>query len=176
MQNGESAANQLTNFGFSPIRDARHHLLRQLRFSREFHYCKSKCIMRIIMQQQLSWRSTIKGRLNGGPFPLMVGARGFEPPTPATPLQCATRLRHAPTLEPIVRQPASLARPKVAFHSVSGRAVSPKAKKCSSRHHAPRYQTAPRPGVFELGEQVCRRVRILHQPACAGERLAPALA
>ena len=27
----------------------------------------------------------------------VVGARGFEPPTPATPLQCATRLRHAPT-------------------------------------------------------------------------------
>ena len=26
----------------------------------------------------------------------LVGARGFEPPTPATPLQCATRLRHAP--------------------------------------------------------------------------------
>ena len=27
----------------------------------------------------------------------MVGARGFEPPTTATPLQCATRLRYAPT-------------------------------------------------------------------------------
>jgi hypothetical protein len=26
----------------------------------------------------------------------MVGARGFEPPTPDTPCQCATRLRHAP--------------------------------------------------------------------------------
>ena len=29
----------------------------------------------------------------------MVGARGFEPPTSATPLQRATRLRHAPTEE-----------------------------------------------------------------------------
>ncbi len=27
----------------------------------------------------------------------MIGARGFEPPTPATPLRCATKLRHAPT-------------------------------------------------------------------------------
>src|SRR5215475_12663883 len=27
----------------------------------------------------------------------MVGARGFEPPTPCTPCRCATRLRHAPT-------------------------------------------------------------------------------
>jgi hypothetical protein len=26
----------------------------------------------------------------------MVGARGFEPPTPDTPCQCATRLRYAP--------------------------------------------------------------------------------
>ena len=26
----------------------------------------------------------------------MVGARGFEPPTPTTPLWCATRLRYAP--------------------------------------------------------------------------------
>ena len=28
----------------------------------------------------------------------MVGARGFEPPTPDTPCQCATRLRYAPTM------------------------------------------------------------------------------
>ncbi len=28
----------------------------------------------------------------------MVGARGFEPPTPCTPCKCATRLRHAPTV------------------------------------------------------------------------------
>ena len=27
---------------------------------------------------------------------LQVGATGFEPATPATPLQCATGLRHAP--------------------------------------------------------------------------------
>ena len=27
----------------------------------------------------------------------VVGARGFEPPTPDTPCQCATRLRYAPT-------------------------------------------------------------------------------
>ncbi len=29
----------------------------------------------------------------------MVGARGFEPPTPTTPLWCATRLRYAPTVD-----------------------------------------------------------------------------
>src|SRR5258706_13562920 len=28
---------------------------------------------------------------------LLVGARGFEPPTPCTPCRCATRLRYAPT-------------------------------------------------------------------------------
>ena len=48
------------------------------------------------------------GRLKAKPFspvPLasslkkMVGARGFEPPTPGTPCQCATRLRYAPNLE-----------------------------------------------------------------------------
>ena len=27
----------------------------------------------------------------------LVGARGFEPPTPWTPFKCATRLRYAPT-------------------------------------------------------------------------------
>ena len=27
----------------------------------------------------------------------LVGARGFEPPTPCTPCKCATSLRHAPT-------------------------------------------------------------------------------
>ncbi len=26
----------------------------------------------------------------------LVGARGFEPPTPTTPLWCATKLRYAP--------------------------------------------------------------------------------
>ena len=30
----------------------------------------------------------------------MVGARGFEPPTPCTQNRCATRLRHAPTVAP----------------------------------------------------------------------------
>jgi hypothetical protein len=41
---------------------------------------------------------------------LLVGARGFEPPTPATPLQCATRLRHAPTVKSLatLRKAASL--------------------------------------------------------------------
>ena len=28
----------------------------------------------------------------------MVGAKGFEPSTPATPLRCATRLRYAPKI------------------------------------------------------------------------------
>ena len=36
----------------------------------------------------------------------MVGARGFEPPTPDTPCQCATRLRYAP----IVRTPSQPSR------------------------------------------------------------------
>ena len=27
----------------------------------------------------------------------MVGAEGFEPPTPSPPVKCATRLRYAPT-------------------------------------------------------------------------------
>jgi hypothetical protein len=32
----------------------------------------------------------------------MVGARGFEPPTPSPPAKCATRLRHAPTLKKLL--------------------------------------------------------------------------
>ncbi len=37
-------------------------------------------------------------RRAGNPIAHMdvVGARGFEPPTTATPLRCATRLRYAP--------------------------------------------------------------------------------
>ena len=30
--------------------------------------------------------------------PILVGAEGFEPPTPCSQSRCATRLRHAPTL------------------------------------------------------------------------------
>src|SRR5215831_12401587 len=32
------------------------------------------------------------------PLILLVGARGFEPPTPCAQGRCATRLRHAPTV------------------------------------------------------------------------------
>ena len=32
---------------------------------------------------------------------VMVGARGFEPPTPWPPAKCAARLRHAPTERPV---------------------------------------------------------------------------
>ncbi len=35
-------------------------------------------------------------RVRGFDVHLLVGARGFEPPTPTTPLWCATRLRYAP--------------------------------------------------------------------------------
>ena len=31
----------------------------------------------------------------------LVGARGFEPPTPCSQSRCATRLRHTPTLSPL---------------------------------------------------------------------------
>ena len=37
-------------------------------------------------------------RISSGPSKLvLVGARGFEPPTPASRTQCATGLRYAPT-------------------------------------------------------------------------------
>ena len=40
-------------------------------------------------------------RIGTGPSKFgMVGARGFEPPTPASRTQCATGLRYAPTCEP----------------------------------------------------------------------------
>jgi hypothetical protein len=39
---------------------------------------------------------TDKHPLTAGAKYELVGARGFEPPTTATPLQCATRLRYAP--------------------------------------------------------------------------------
>jgi hypothetical protein len=39
---------------------------------------------------------------------LMVGARGFEPPTPCTPCKCATRLRYAPTFEILSIHPLAL--------------------------------------------------------------------
>ncbi len=35
----------------------------------------------------------------------MVGASGFEPPTPCTPCRCATRLRYAPIGASIPRTP-----------------------------------------------------------------------
>ncbi len=34
---------------------------------------------------------------NHGEDVVLVGARGFEPPTPWPPAKCAARLRHAPT-------------------------------------------------------------------------------
>jgi hypothetical protein len=37
-----------------------------------------------------------RGNKCSGMLRKMVGARGFEPPTPDTPCQCATRLRYAP--------------------------------------------------------------------------------
>lgn len=33
---------------------------------------------------------------------LMVGTRGFEPPTPSPPAKCATKLRYVPTLRLII--------------------------------------------------------------------------
>ena len=36
-----------------------------------------------------------------------VGAGGFEPPTPATPLQCATGLRYAPTASHYILVPVA---------------------------------------------------------------------
>ena len=35
---------------------------------------------------------------------LLVGARGFEPPTPCTPCRYATRLRYAPTNSEIISE------------------------------------------------------------------------
>ncbi len=34
--------------------------------------------------------------MNAAPLEIMVGARGFEPPTPCSQNRCATRLRYAP--------------------------------------------------------------------------------
>ena len=45
----------------------------------------------------------------------LVGARGFEPPTTATPLQCATRLRYAPLFLPKEIQFISLQRTRESF-------------------------------------------------------------
>ena len=42
--------------------------------------------------------ATIDYRLNRL---VLVGARGFEPPTPASRTQCATGLRYAPTVCPV---------------------------------------------------------------------------
>ena len=40
------------------------------------------------------------------PFQAMVGARGFEPPTPRSRTECSTRLSHAPTQSALYpRQP-----------------------------------------------------------------------
>src|SRR5258706_1511655 len=56
--------------------------------------------------------------------PRLVGATGFEPPTPTTPLWCATRLRYAPThpyrtIPATTRQASLLAAPGIlrAFRS-----------------------------------------------------------
>ncbi len=47
----------------------------------------------------------------------MVGARGFEPPTPTTPLWCATRLRYAPTLFQTVKPVLTLSRARGLFRA-----------------------------------------------------------
>jgi hypothetical protein len=38
-----------------------------------------------------------KGGKDGGNVRKVVGARGFEPPTPRSRTECSTRLSHAPT-------------------------------------------------------------------------------
>ena len=90
-------------------------------------------------------------------FHELVGARGFEPPTPATPLQCATRLRHAPTcLKPIIssrlgefyitrffRDRRSLSMPFVREWFCR------RQRNARTNSQSPRYQTAPRPDTFK---------------------------
>ncbi len=48
---------------------------------------------------------------------IMVGARGFEPPTTSTPRRCATRLRYAPSIVCAERRAGPLPPP------ISGAAV-----------------------------------------------------
>ena len=66
-----------------------------------------KSIKRPAARASLVWRGTkhwraLSRRLNrrvgsGSSKLCLVGARGFEPPTPASRTQCATGLRYAPT-------------------------------------------------------------------------------
>jgi hypothetical protein len=60
-------------------------------------------------RQSCSRNDSILGRLKSENFRhkktccikqvnLMVGTRGFEPPTPSPPAKCATKLRYVPTL------------------------------------------------------------------------------
>ncbi len=59
----------------------------------------------------------VKGDLRPRRSPSSVGARGFEPPTPTTPLWCATRLRYAPmchqdTIDSPLRQAGAVSLPR----------------------------------------------------------------
>lgn len=42
-------------------------------------------------------------------FSILVGARGFEPPTTCTPCRYATRLRYAPKKNEIISEPTVMA-------------------------------------------------------------------
>ena len=54
----------------------------------------------------------------------MVGVRGFEPPTTATPLRCATRLRYTPKMTKALRSDQDVT--EITPFSVSGSGGSPR--------------------------------------------------
>src|SRR4051812_8167196 len=46
-----------------------------------------------------------RGPIAWASLKMLVGARGFEPPTPRSRTECSTRLSHAPTTDPVYRNP-----------------------------------------------------------------------
>jgi hypothetical protein len=68
---------------------------------------------------------------------LLVGVRGFEPPTTATPLRCATRLRYTPKIDIVKSDPENQ---WMAINSCIAWCVSANQAKDSGRDSNSRYR------------------------------------
>ncbi len=97
---------------------------------------------------------------------LLVGARGFEPPTPCSQSRCATRLRYAPRKADRVAYPFPFGRPparcgarKGASPATHGRGRKILFAPQRARGRLRRRSLRERPGLFEDRDiqKICRR-------------------
>ena len=64
------------------------------------------CVINVLSAYDFPLEPVIEKKVNFFPVNLLlnlVGAIGFEPTTPSPPVKCATRLRHAPNFDILIK-------------------------------------------------------------------------